>query len=154
MPGQGIDAGDAVLNFIADTTSLDAAFADVSANTDSKLEPARAKLEEVAGAWQFAGSTASTAGHQAEEAGEEMVDAAEKSSKATGEARGEAALLGEAFGVRLPRHVRSFVAELPGVSDQLCLGPLHIHRGDEGIHRRGDRQQRGAGKAGGRVQAS
>jgi hypothetical protein len=32
------------------------------------------------------------------------------------EARGAIALLGEEIGVRLPRHVRSFVAELPGVA--------------------------------------
>jgi hypothetical protein len=33
-----------------------------------------------------------------------------------GEAKGSIALLGEEFGVHLPRHLRTFVAELPGVS--------------------------------------
>src|SRR6202044_1616073 len=32
---------------------------------------------------------------------------------------GEVALLGEEFGIRLPRHVRNFVAELPGVAPAL-----------------------------------
>ena len=35
------------------------------------------------------------------------------------EARGEAMLLGEAFGVHFPRHVTSFVATLPGVGEAL-----------------------------------
>lgn len=35
--------------------------------------------------------------------------------KSSEEARGSIALLGEEIGVRLPRHLRSFVAELPGV---------------------------------------
>jgi len=36
------------------------------------------------------------------------------------EARGALALLGEDIGIKLPRHVRSFVAELPGVSTALA----------------------------------
>jgi hypothetical protein len=35
------------------------------------------------------------------------------------EARGETALLGEEFGIHLPRHVRTFVADLPGVGSAL-----------------------------------
>ena len=36
--------------------------------------------------------------------------------KESSEAKASLALMGEEFGVKLPRHVRSFVAELPGVS--------------------------------------
>jgi hypothetical protein len=35
------------------------------------------------------------------------------------QARGEAALLGEEFGIHLPRHVRSFISEIPGVGEAL-----------------------------------
>lgn len=119
MAGQGIDAGDAVLTFLGDTTQLDLAFDKVEQETQQKLEPTNVVLKEVAGNWQFTGQAATTAGAEAEVAGDEMVDAAERSAKATREARGEAGLLGEAFGVHLPRHVRSFIAELPGVSEAL-----------------------------------
>lgn len=39
--------------------------------------------------------------------------------ESTHEASGEAALLGEAFGIHLPRHVRTFLAEMPGVATAL-----------------------------------
>ena len=41
--------------------------------------------------------------------------AGETSRESMYQARGEAGLLGEALGIHLPRHVRSFIAELPGV---------------------------------------
>jgi hypothetical protein len=39
--------------------------------------------------------------------------------ESTREAKGEIGLLGEAFGIHLPRHVRTFIAELPGVGKAL-----------------------------------
>jgi hypothetical protein len=59
------------------------------------------------------------AGDAGKEAGEEVASGMEKARSTTYEARGEAALLGEAFGIHLPRHVRSFVAELPGIGTAL-----------------------------------
>jgi hypothetical protein len=46
-------------------------------------------------------------------------EAGELTKKAMREAKGEAGLLGEMFGIHLPRHVRTFVAELPGVGTVL-----------------------------------
>jgi hypothetical protein len=39
--------------------------------------------------------------------------------ESTKEARGEAGLLGEALGIHLPRHVRTFIADMPGVATAL-----------------------------------
>jgi Sec-independent protein translocase protein TatA len=114
-----IQVGDAVLTFLGDSTQLDAAIDRINEETPAKLEPASTAIKEVAGNWEFAGSTASTAGSQAVIAGEEMAEAGEKASRGFGEAKGTLALLGEETGVRLPRHVRSFVAELPGVGEAL-----------------------------------
>jgi hypothetical protein len=119
VPDTGISVGDAIVSFLADTTQLDLAFDKAEANAQEKLTPVSEKLQEVAGNWQFAGETATTAGEEAEVAGDEFVDAAEKTRASSYEARGELALLGEETGVRLPRHVRSFVAELPGVAPAL-----------------------------------
>jgi len=52
------------------------------------------------------------AGQQGEQSGRRMASGMR-------DARGETALLGELTGVRLPRHVRNFVAELPGVTTAL-----------------------------------
>jgi len=53
------------------------------------------------------------------EAGQQGQNAGRRMASGMYEARGEAALLGELTGVRLPRHVRSFLAELPGVGTAL-----------------------------------
>jgi hypothetical protein len=50
---------------------------------------------------------------------EQLQSAGHKGASAFHEAQGEAALLGEITGVRLPRHVRTFLAEMPGVSTAL-----------------------------------
>jgi hypothetical protein len=86
-----VEIGDAVLRFLADSTNLDTKFAEVGPNAERAFEPAA---------------------EAAENAGERM-------KVSMHEARGEVALLGEEFGIRLPRHVRSFVAELPGVGEAL-----------------------------------
>lgn len=58
-------------------------------------------------------------GDNAENAGEKIEEAGKLSARSLREAKGEAGLLGEMFGIHLPRHVRSFVAELPGVGSAL-----------------------------------
>ena len=55
----------------------------------------------------------------AKELGDVMTLSGEKARFSMYEARGEAQLLGEAIGVQLPRHVNSFLAELPGVGKAL-----------------------------------
>jgi len=55
----------------------------------------------------------------AKELGDVMTLSGEKARFSMYEARGEAQLLGEAIGVQLPRHVNTFLAELPGVGKAL-----------------------------------
>src|SRR5438270_12819626 len=85
------DISDAVLTFLGDSTDLDAKF--------DQVQP------------------------KAKRAFDEGADEVERGSRRMGEsmreARGETALLGEAFGIHLPRHVRNFLAELPGVSSAM-----------------------------------
>jgi len=114
-----IDIGDAVLTFLGDTTQLEAAYERVGVEAPAKMAPAAAAIEEVGGEWQLAGQTASTAGAEMLAAGEEGAEGGEVLRASTHEAVGEAALLGEATGIHLPRHVRSFLATLPGVSEAL-----------------------------------
>lgn len=53
---------------------------------------------------------------QAKKLGTEMGAASAATRREMGEAKGSIAVLGEEFGVHLPRHVRTFVATLPGVA--------------------------------------
>jgi|HubBroStandDraft_1064217.scaffolds.fasta_scaffold00727_7 hypothetical protein len=86
-----IDAGDAVLRFLGDTSNLDTKFDQLGPNAERAFAPAAEAAEE----------------------------ASEQIQGSMSEARGEVALLGEEFGIRLPRHVRTFIAELPGVGEAL-----------------------------------
>lgn len=47
-------------------------------------------------------------------------DGAKETAHQMREAKGEAGLLGEAIGIKLPRHVRTFLAEIPGVGKLLA----------------------------------
>lgn len=114
----GINVGDAVLTFLGDTTSIDEAFAKTDA-AEARLQPANQALKDLGGNWQFAGQTAVTAGEEGLVAGEEMEEGAKRATSSLYEARGEARLLGEEFGIHLPRHVTNFIGELPGVSEAL-----------------------------------
>ena len=69
--------------------------------------------------WGWAGDKASQAGEQATVAGGEIAAAGEMSATSTRTAKAEMALLGEEIGVRIPRHLRGFVSELPGVGQAL-----------------------------------
>ena len=116
---QGINVGDAVLQFLGDTTQLDQAFDRVATEAEVKMAGAADSVSKVGDAVD--GVTASMAvGQQgAVKLGEFTTLAGEKTRASMYEARGETQLLGEMFGVHLPRHVRSFVAELPGVGSAL-----------------------------------
>lgn len=86
-----IDVGDAVFKFAADQTGFDTAIDELGPKAQAGFEPVA---------------------EAAEEAGERV-----KGSMR--EARGEVELLGRSMGVELPRHVRTFIAELPGVGQAL-----------------------------------
>lgn len=108
-----LSVGDAVLTFLADTTQLDTAFNKIATEAGEKLGiAATGSIEGM--------SKAMAVGQQgAVELGNITDLAGEKVRESMYEARGEIGLLGEAFGINLPRHVRSFVAELPGVGSAL-----------------------------------
>jgi hypothetical protein len=112
MSTGGINVGDAVLTFLGDTTNLDAAFASVGPKAEAGMGAATDAVEETTHAMAVGVSGAKQLGEVTALSGEKM-----KASMY--EARGETALLGDMFGVKLPRHVRSFVAELPGVGSAL-----------------------------------
>ena len=86
-----IEVGDAVLKFLGDSTQLDTKFAEVQPNAQQAFSGAADAVEEGTG----------------------------RMRSSMYEARGEARLLGEEFGVTLPRHVSNFLAELPGVGQAL-----------------------------------
>ena len=115
----GIDVGDAIFTFLCSTTELDAGFARVQAEAESTMAAAAGSVAQVGEATTELGTQLDATGENAEFAGEKIADGMGKAKLATGEARGEAMLLGEAFGIHLPRHVTSFVATLPGVGEAL-----------------------------------
>jgi hypothetical protein len=95
-----------------DTSHLDGEFQRVGSEAEKGLEPATDALDDVQQGFKDAAK-------EGNKAADEMVDAGRRSSASMREARGEAALLGEEFGIHLPRHVRSFIADLPGVGEAL-----------------------------------
>ncbi|HWX93375.1 MAG TPA: hypothetical protein VNY29_12160 [Terriglobales bacterium] len=107
-----IDAGDAVLTFLGDTTQLDIAMQKVSAEVPASMGAAGQSVDVLNEKFVVGQNGAVKLGEVANLAGEEV-------RASMYEARGELGLLGEEFGVKLPRHVRSFVAELPGVGEAL-----------------------------------
>jgi hypothetical protein len=108
----GMTIGDCAVNFIADMTQLDKGVDSIAGRVEVGMGKASAATEGF-------GDSLDDAGAKADEAANEVEDASTRSTHAVQEARGEVALLGEEFGIRLPRHVRSFVAELPGVGEAL-----------------------------------
>jgi hypothetical protein len=108
-----IEIGDAVMRFISDSTNLDAAFDKVGPNATKAFLPAKGAADGLIASLDGVAPAADVAGTEIEEA------VGKRGAGAIREARGEAALLGEAMGVHLPRHVRSFIAELPGVGEAL-----------------------------------
>ena len=110
-----IDIGDAVLTLLVDQTQANAQLSQLGGQVQSQMAPAKAALDNTTtAANQMTGSLAVGA-QGAVQLGEVTNLAGEKVRESMYEARGEAALLGEMFGVHLPRHVRSFIAELPGI---------------------------------------
>lgn len=117
--GQGIDVGDAVLTFLGDTTNLDIAFNRVANEAATKMGIAASSVSKVGNAVDGVSERMAVGQAGAVKLGEVMNLAGEKSRESMYQARGEAGLLGEMFGFHLPRHVRSLIAELPGVGAAL-----------------------------------
>ena len=100
-----IEVGDAVLKFIGDTSAMDKAFASVGPKAQAAMAPAADAIEKI--------------GDSANSAADEVEDLGTRTKSSMREAHGEVALIGEELGVRLPRHVQTFVAQLPGVGEAL-----------------------------------
>jgi hypothetical protein len=115
----GIDIGDAVLTFTGNTQQLDQAFARVQAGAQQTAAVSNTAMAEMSTASDAASESVSGIGEAGKVAGTQITEGMQKGTVSIREAKGEAALLGEAFGIHLPRHVRSFVAELPGVGEAL-----------------------------------
>jgi hypothetical protein len=109
---QGISVGDATISFLADLTNLDQGVDRLNERIETGMTRASQNVGQLDTALEEAGTSAVVAG-------EEIDGAMVKSTVNIREARGEAMLLGEAFGVHLPRHVNSFIATLPGVGEAL-----------------------------------
>jgi hypothetical protein len=110
--GQGISVGDATLEFLADTTQLDQGIDKLNAKVTAGMTASGVATE------QF-GQKLDAVGAEADVAGDAVEEGMGRATGSMREARGEAMLLGEAIGVRLPRHVTSFIATIPGVSEAL-----------------------------------
>ena len=108
----GIQVGDAVVSFIGDMTQLDQGVDKLNDKIASGMSRASQNVNQLGDALDNAGETAT-------EAGGVIDEAVGKSTVNIREARGEVALLGEEFGVHLPRHVQTFVAQMPGVGEAL-----------------------------------
>lgn len=107
-----IEVGDAVFKFFGDSSQLDAKFDSIGPKAKAAFAGFNDVLDKQHEEWDGLTPKVVAFGDEAEKAGK-------RSSRAMREAKGEAGLLGEAFGIHLPRHVRTFVAEMPGVGAAL-----------------------------------
>lgn len=114
-----ISVGDAVLRFLGDTTNLDATYAKVNAGTEEAVKPAALAVADLEHHWYDSGVAAEKAAVDFEKAGVQGAAAGKEIAFSMNEAKGELALVGEATGITIPRHIRGFVAELPGVGKAL-----------------------------------
>lgn len=138
-----ISIGDAVLTFLGDTTQLDVALTRINNQAKSQLSPAAAEAQKLSGSINAAGQSANAAAQEFDAESEataalkaqiaaldaevaalklqldQLSPALEKTSFSMAEAKETAGLLTEAVGVKLPRGVRGFLAELPGVGAAL-----------------------------------
>lgn len=114
-----INAGDAVLKFTADTTQLDQAYNKIQGQATESLGAADGAVKKLDASTKQTTEDFTFLGQSGLEAGNEVAAGADKAAFSMHEAKGETALLGEETGIKLPRHVRNFVAELPGVGQAL-----------------------------------
>jgi hypothetical protein len=109
--GTGINVGDAVFTFLANTTQLDGGMTRVEA-IPGRLAGVRTAVQGLGVDVNNLGVEFDATGENVENAGETIVDTNKRVAGSFKEARGEAMLLAEATGIRLPRHVTSFLASL------------------------------------------
>jgi hypothetical protein len=109
---QGIKVGDGIIEFVANMTQLDQGLDSIPGKVSAAAGQAKGSLQGLEQGLDSVGDAGSEAG---DTIGQGMTTAKVN----VREARGEVALLGEEFGIRLPRHVQTFVAQMPGVGEAL-----------------------------------
>ena len=114
-----LSVGDAVLDFHANTMELDQAFARIPEQADKAMSAAADSVDQLGDSLKGVSFELDATASNAAYAGGEIKDSMEKAGYSIHEAQGEAMLLGEAFGIHLPRHVSRFLAELPGIGAAL-----------------------------------
>jgi hypothetical protein len=107
-----VNVGDAILSLIADSTQLDKSLESVPAKSKAAFTPAQEDVIALK-------SRITQLETELKELALQFENTGRRTSHSMGEAKGEIALLGEATGVKLPRHVRGFVASLSGVGELL-----------------------------------
>lgn len=111
--------GDAILKFFGDTSDLDQAFARIPAQSEAAMDAAAQNVNALGGAFQGVNFELDATAENVPFCGEIIKDTMQDSKVSVHEAAGEVTLLGELFGIHLPRHVRTFLGELPGVGAAL-----------------------------------
>lgn len=122
MAAQGINIGDGVFSFFTDTTRLDSSLASVEAKAAKAGASAVASIDKIGPAATEAGAQVKNLATDIEivpVVNPEVPVSIEKVGFSAKEAKAEVGLLGEAIGVNLPRHVRGFLTEIPGVGAAL-----------------------------------
>jgi hypothetical protein len=104
---------------LGDTSQLDQVFATLPAKTQDAMNSAGVSVRQLGDDFGGVNFELDATASNVPYCGEVIKDVMESSGKVTHEAAAEAGLLGEAFGIHLPRHVRTFLGELPGVSTVL-----------------------------------
>jgi len=121
-----LDVGDAILSFVSDTTQIDQVFARLPDQADKAMSACADSVDQVGDSLKglefeldATGSNAAYAGGEIKESMEKAADAAkdagEKINYSFREARGGIALVGEEFGIHLPRELMVLLAHIPMV---------------------------------------
>jgi hypothetical protein len=116
-----VEIGDAIMRFLADSTQLDEAFATLPAKAEAAMGPAAASVAQVGAAADAVSLELDATAENAAYAGEEINAGMTKGAGSVRRLSEEARVAEEMVGIRLPRGVTRFVAELPGLSTALSL---------------------------------
>jgi hypothetical protein len=114
-----LSIGDATLTFLGDITQLDQVFAEIPAKTEASMAAATGSVGQLGTAVQGINFELDATASNAPYAGGQIKEAMDVAGESTAQARGEIVLIGDLIGVKLPRHIVSFLAELPGVGSLL-----------------------------------
>ena len=108
-----------MLTFLGDSSQLDQVFARIPAQAAESMGAAATSVGQVGTAFEGVNFELDATASNVPFCGETIKDAMGVAGTSTREAQGEVMLLGELFGIHLPRHVSRFVAGLPEVSAAL-----------------------------------